>query len=185
MIIRPTHPVNLSQVRRVFLRAACGAAPRRSAFTLIELVMVLVVIAITTAIAVPTLSGSTHRRRSDAAADRLASDIRLVMADAQSSGAPRTIAITSPARRYTVADVSDPLGSGAASYSVDLAASPYSITAMRASVPAINFTPYGVCTTPGNVQLETVNELRTITFTNAGAVAITRQVRGQLSMGGG
>jgi prepilin-type N-terminal cleavage/methylation domain-containing protein len=65
-------------------------SPRRS-FTLIELVMVLLIIALISAIAAPRLSGSVSRHRAQAAARMIVQGFALARSEARARSAPRYV----------------------------------------------------------------------------------------------
>ena len=100
------------------------AARCRPAFTLFELVVVLFVTAVISAIAVPRFGDAAARYRADAAARRLAADLELVRVRARTGGGARAVGFDVAAGSYQVLDTTDP-DRPLASYVVDLTRDPY------------------------------------------------------------
>ena len=120
----------------------------RHGFSLVELVMVLAIMAIITALAVPHYNSSVSRYRADAAARRIASDLEL----AQS-------------RAYQLAGIAD-LNHPDQPYTVRLADPPYFAVLKSvnfAGSNTISFDGYGQPTNPGAIILGVGVEQRTIT----------------------
>lgn len=94
------------------------------AFTLIELVMVLVIVGVVSAIAVPRFGASNQVQRATAAARRLAADLALVQSQANLTSTTQTVSFTVGTGRYTVLGMTD-LKTGAGNYTVDLGEHPF------------------------------------------------------------
>lgn len=98
---------------------------RRTAFTLVELIMVLVVIGVVFAIAAPRFNQADDHRRAQLAKQRIESDIRLAEQDAWHSGQTREIAFDVATSTYEIRGMVDALGNP---YVVDLSKPPYSLS---------------------------------------------------------
>ncbi len=94
------------------------------AFTLIELVIVIAILGIVGAIAIPRFAGATTRYRLDLAASRLEGDAVLAAEWARSAGQSHVMSFDTGADRYTIISGAD--GSGATRADVFLGQSPYS-----------------------------------------------------------
>lgn len=96
-------------------------------FTLIELVMVLAIIAVLSAIAVPRFGDATQRRRLEAAEKRILADIDHARELARARSAPVTMAFDSVNDVYAIASARNPLTRVTTHYTVELGDAPYRI----------------------------------------------------------
>lgn len=126
------------------------------AFTLIELTLVIALIAILSAVAVPHYASSLNRYRVELAAKRVVADIGIARAAARSSATGLTVNFASPANGYTL--VGHPAVDGkSGDYAVKLSDEPYKVSLGSAafgpspSSTSIQFTRYGVPVAGGTV----------------------------------
>ncbi len=98
----------------------------RRAFTLVELVMVMAIVAILSAIAAPRYQASVARARLDASARRISADLSLARSLARATSAPRSILFKAGAGTYEISDYYNPDRPGVA-YSIDLNSAPYAV----------------------------------------------------------
>lgn len=100
-----------------------GRRPGR-AFTLVELVLVTVIVAIFASIAVPRYANFVAQQRADAAAGRIKTDLALARRQARFSSTARTVTFDVGADSYTLVGMEDP-DHPAQTYQVNIAAEPY------------------------------------------------------------
>jgi prepilin-type N-terminal cleavage/methylation domain-containing protein len=129
----------------------------RSAYTLIELSLVLAAIAILSAVAIPRYANSINRYRVELAAKRVMADLALARSAARATGLGQTINFGTPTNGYTLPGVADPDGK-AGDYAVNLAAEPYKVSlgavafgTSSSSSASVEFTRYGYPTAAGSV----------------------------------
>src|SRR5262245_733888 len=135
----------------------------RRGFTLIEVLLVVAIIAVFAALAIPRYSNAVHRYRADAAARRINADIAFAQSRARTAGASRSIVFNVGGSSYQIPSEKD-LNRSLNTYTVNLAANPYyvSISTVNFSGGAsITFNGYGVPDTSGSVQIRAGNVLRT------------------------
>ena len=116
---------------------------RRSAFSILEVVVVVAVGALLAGIAVPRMGGATTRYRADYAARQVAADLGRARATARLTGVPQSVQFDLLQHQYTVSGTGS--GSTAATV-VRLAGEPYTARLTGASFAgavAVTFTPYG------------------------------------------
>ena len=126
------------------------AAPdvSRGGFTLVELVIVMVIIGVVGAIALPRFSQATARQQLDAAAERLVSDLELAKTRARASSQTVTVAFNRSAESYTIS------GGGGDAFTVELDESPYNAligTASFGGSTTLTFNGYGIPSSSGTV----------------------------------
>ena len=153
----------------------CSPVGQRG-FSLVELVMIMTIIAVTAAIAMPRYANALNRYGADVAARRVAADIALAQELARSSSSSRTITFDLAASRYTVSGMSS-LSNQAAPYTIDLTAQPYQARMVSLNLAsdalAISFNGYGAPDRGGSLQVARGGITRTITVDGStGAVAI-------------
>jgi prepilin-type N-terminal cleavage/methylation domain-containing protein len=140
------------------------ATRARSAFSIVELVIVTSIIAIAAAIAIPRYSASVVRYRLDAAARRVAADFDRARTAARVASEPRTVTFSAGTVSYTVSGESSLRRAGA--YTVQLGDEPYRAHAVAASfggAPSITFDAFGLPSSGGQVTLRIGTDERTVT----------------------
>ena len=146
----------------------CRSIPRQvnRAFTILELVMVLVALALLAAVAAPRYASSLANYHVDAAARRVAADLAFVQAQARATSKPQTITFTPAGLRYQVVAVSG-LDNRAGGYAVDLSADPYRLTGLTAKFGTktqITFDQYGTPDNAGTVTVAVGTTSKTVTL---------------------
>ncbi len=122
-------------------------APERSrrAFSLVELVVVVAILAILASVAVPRFANSLLRRRVEAAARRVVTDLELVRRRARISSTTLAIEFELEAAAYRVAGLTDP-DHPQQDYRVSLADPPYEVELRRIDLDGeatLQFDGYG------------------------------------------
>jgi len=136
----------------------------RRGFTLVELVVVLAIMAIVAALAVPRYANSLARYRADAAARRIASDIELLQSRAYSRNATHSAVFSVVSNSYLLAGILDPDHPNLP-YTVRLADPPYFAVLKSANFAGSNalaFDAYGQPASAGVVVISVGSEQRTI-----------------------
>jgi prepilin-type N-terminal cleavage/methylation domain-containing protein len=139
----------------------CRAGPR--AFNLIELVLVLSILAMVSAIAVPRYAGSIARYRAETAARRVAADLALAASRASDAGKPQAVVFV--ARSYQMPGMPHLDGKSYGDYTVDLGAEPYNVTRLAAEFGGdakVQFDLYGAPDTGGSVVVEVGDARRVV-----------------------
>jgi prepilin-type N-terminal cleavage/methylation domain-containing protein len=148
--------------RHANLRRRCA----RPAFTLIEVTLVIVAIAIVSAIAVPRYAGAVNRYRVEMAAKRVAADLALTRNTARTSGLGQTIEFGTPANGYSMPGLAAADGR-TGDYVVKLGDEPYrvslgTVTIGSAGATLLQFTRYGDPTAAASVVVTSSGYSRTI-----------------------
>jgi Tfp pilus assembly protein FimT len=128
--------------------------------------LVLVIVAVFSAIAVPRFSQSTNRYSADAAARRIEADFKLASNRARITSSTLTIVFDITNDKYSIAGLAD-LNQTISSYTADLGEAPYQadlISAVFADGSQISFNGYGVPSGAGTVILQVGSNRRTITI---------------------
>jgi len=131
------------------------SAKYRRAFSLIELIIVMVIVGAVSAIAIPRYANSYARYRVESAARRIAVDLAYARSEAEATSTQKTVVFNLAQHDYTIPGVT-PLKGGAGVYTVELADEPYqcTITAAGFGGPAIaQFDGYGVPLNGGSVSI--------------------------------
>lgn len=111
----------------------CHASQLARAFSLTEVVAVVMITAIIAAIAVPRFSGALARQRLEAAANRIAADLTVARRHAVLTNTPQTVTFNVDDDNYVHAGMKN-LKTGSSDYTVDLAAEPYGVRLVYADL---------------------------------------------------
>lgn len=143
---------------------------RRPAFTLVEMVMVLLIMGILAATATPTFFRSLQYHRLESAARRVKLDLEQARDAARVRSQEQSFEFIN-ATTYKLPSGIVSLKSTGQAYTVDLAATPYEIENVtvnfggQTSIPnSISFDGYGNATTGGTIDLALGSETRTVTI---------------------
>jgi len=133
--------------------ATLSSSRNRQAFSLIELVIVMAIIGLLSAMAVPRFANASMRSRIDSAAKRVAADLELARKYAIHSSTPQTV--TFSGNSYEIPGLRH-LSHSTSSYNVDLADEPYRAqikNAMFGGDSEISFDIYGSADSGGTVDI--------------------------------
>lgn len=83
------------------------ASTSRAAFTLIELVIVLLILGILTVVTMPNIAKAIREQNVDAAARRIAADLETARQTAKATGASRSVQFDVAANQYTLLNIKD------------------------------------------------------------------------------
>jgi prepilin-type N-terminal cleavage/methylation domain-containing protein len=147
-------------------RGGGGRGGRGGGFTLLEMTIVILLIAILSAVAIPRYANSVNRYRVEMAAKRVAADFALARNAARTSGLGQTINFGTPANGYTMPGLAAPDGR-TGDYTVRLADEPFKVSlgtvAFGSSpVASVQFTRYGYPTAAGSVVVTSGDYSKTI-----------------------
>ncbi len=149
-------------------------AEHRRAFTLIELVLAIAIMAIASAIIWPRYGRSVANYRADAAARRVAQDLKLAATWARQRSQSKLIIFN--ATGYSISGMRALDGSGGL-YAVDLTQEPYRATLRGVDFGGFtqaSFDGYGTPVTAGVIRLQSGSVVRTVTMDAAGNTSITQ-----------
>ena len=146
------------------IRSIKDARRRRGGFSIVEIVIVVMIIGVFGAIAIPRYANSLTRYRADATARRVVADLALAQSAAKQSASQRQVAFNAVNHSYQIQNVKA-LDSNAPFYDVDLTQSPYA-----AQIDSVNFggdavlifDGHGVPDSTGSVQIHVGSEVRQI-----------------------
>ncbi len=138
----------------------------RSGFTLIELVMVVVLLAALLAITVPRYAAATSNYHVNMAAQKVAADLLRVRSEAFNQSLHHTVTFSTSSIQYTMTGVTDMNNKSNANTVVNLATSPYNVTAVSANFggqASVTFDGYGMPNSGGQVTLTANGVQQTVT----------------------
>src|SRR3954469_1258777 len=107
-------------------------SPARRAFTMVELVMAMAIMAILAAIAIPRYASAISSYRARAAAQRIVHDLAQVQSLARTTSSSQTIVFSTTG--YQISNLRD-LDTASTTYAVQLSAEPY-----KAAIASVNLT---------------------------------------------
>ena len=138
---------------------------------MIEIVLVLAITAVLSAIAIPRYTRSLERYRADAAAGRIVADFAYARNAARTKGASQTVDFDVAGNSYSLVNMMH-LDHGTQSYIVELALDPYRATMTSVSfddlgtindvVTRVIFDGYGVPDSGGMVTITAGEQTRTV-----------------------
>ena len=141
----------------------------RNAFSLIELIIVMMVIAILAAVGTPHFFDSLKSHHVESAAKRIVFDLSQAKQRAVATGAPQSVLFTPSSHSYTLAGVQH-LDRSPITYMVELSQTPYfvslSIVDFQGSTD-LQFDHYGMADADGQIVISAGAHQRTINFTAA------------------
>jgi prepilin-type N-terminal cleavage/methylation domain-containing protein len=136
------------------------------AFSLVELVLVMVIISIFAAMAVPRFAGALTRRRVDAAAQRVQADLALAQRRAKLLSESQTVKFDPDANSYMLVDMENPDHAGEG-YTVSLSEEPYKALITSVDLGGdkmIVFDGYGAPDSGGTIAIQLGDTAKTVTI---------------------
>lgn len=129
---------------------------RTTAFSMLELVLVIAIMGILAAIASPRYGLAIARYRAETAAQRIVNDLNETRDRAWSTGTNQTVIFTPASDSYVIVGMA-PLDGQAGDYTVDLTEEPYGASLMSATFggdSTVIFNGYGVCDSDGTIVVQ-------------------------------
>ena len=143
---------------------------RRAAFTLVELVMVLVILSLLAGIAVPRYAASLNNYGASTAARRIVADLAYAQSLARTSGSTKTVSFDQANKQYQIVGLTDP-DKPSQTYTVSLAAAPYggslaavSLMSGATAVTQVTFDKYGFPNAGGTITVQVGTVQTTVTL---------------------
>lgn len=133
-----------------------SAVHNRKAFSLVEVVLVLAILAILVAIAAPRYGTAVARYQAEMAARRVVADLALARSRARISSTQHTVTFSPAADQYQLPGVAD-LKNSSVDYLVDLSAHPYHADLLSADFggdATVVFDGYGTPDSSGQIVIE-------------------------------
>jgi len=142
----------------------------RGGFSLVEATLVLVILAILSAIAAPRYASFTANQQLEAVARRVVADLALAQRNARQSSASRTVTFDVVQQLYTLNGITDP-DHPLQTYAVRLGEEPYRARLVSASFggdAAIVYDGFGTPDSGGTLVVAVGSRKKTITFDAGG-----------------
>lgn len=158
----------MRRIDRCTGRASSRPTRRRLVgFTIIELVLVIALIAVVSAVAVPRFASAVTRQQVDVAAERLVRDLQLARREAMLRGTTCVVRFSTAADSYQLTGVPDP-DHPAQLYRVNLARDPFCVDLHAVDFAGgtdLSFDPFGRPSTGGTLILRDMGGSNDITIT--------------------
>jgi Tfp pilus assembly protein FimT len=153
------------------------------AFSIFELIIVLLIMSILTAVAAPAFYDSLLFHRVESAARRVKADLELAQTQARLTSTAQTVAFTNSASSYTLSNTKS-LDKPNLAYTVDLTKQPYTLNSAAANfsgAQTISFNGYGTPSSSGTVVLTAKSHQCTVTVngTTGGVTIISSHSGGR------
>ena len=145
-------------------RTATSAAAR--GFTLVELIIVIAVLSIVSALAIPRFAAGAMRRRIDAAAQRVVQDLKLARQYARQTSTAQSVTFETSSDSYRFDGMADP-DHPDSRYTVRLGEQPYEVDLYQVSLggdDVFEFDGFGNPDSDGTITLQVGDLARTITI---------------------
>jgi len=154
------------------MRRATPHSRQIRAFTIVEIVIVLVILGILAAAGIPRYANSLASYRVQQAAARVMADLTLAQVSARTTSVSRTITFSTATSSYSMASVQNGtpttnVSSTPQEHTVNLSADPYHATLVSASfggTSQVTFDRYGQPSSGGTVVIQVGAFQRTITL---------------------
>jgi type II secretory pathway pseudopilin PulG len=146
----------------------------RSGYSFVEIVVMVLVLGILAAVAAPKYSRALAIQRADAAARRMAADLRMARQYARTASQPQTVAFDATADSYAASSMPDPDRPGQ-TYAVSLSASQYFgdiLSPDFGGAATIQFDVFGRPNSSGSVKVRSGGRECTVTVDSVGEVRI-------------
>jgi prepilin-type N-terminal cleavage/methylation domain-containing protein len=134
-------------------------------FTIVELLLVMVIVAVCCAIGLPRYGRAVAQYRARCAAQRIVADLMLAAQEARSASAPRTVVFETGNNRYRMVGIAD-LDQPGATYAVRLSDDPYRVSLISADFAGdatIVFDGFGAPDSGGAIVVGCGDFTRTVT----------------------
>jgi prepilin-type N-terminal cleavage/methylation domain-containing protein len=163
-----------SFARSAFKRSAFKrSAFKRPAFTLVELLIVIAIMGVISAMAIPRYADSIARYRAEMGAKRIAADLEFASSQARQLGRPVVVEFNSVGSRYTLIGVKS-LNNSGVDYSVNIADAPYLASLNAASFGSggsVTFDIYGRASAAGSITIRSGTFVKTTTLNQSSGKA--------------
>lgn len=133
---------------------------------MVEVAIVLTIIGLMTAIALPRYSEATNHYKAELAARRIVADLTLARSQAISSSTNQTVFFDLASSRYTIAGITG-LDGKSADYTLSLGADPYNCSLVAANfsgATSVTFDAYGSADHGGQITVQCNGSLATVTL---------------------
>ena len=154
------------------------SARHRSAFTILELTLVVMILGILTASAVPRYFDAIASYRAEAAVKRVIADLKLAQRYAKQTSTPHSVAFSTSLNGYTFLAMAD-IDRRGTNYSLDFDREGYGVKMVGAdfnSTQTVTFDIYGIPDSFGTINLQSSHVAYAISIDEEGVITTLRSV---------